>query len=140
MPVKLRLRRQGRKNAAHYAIVVADSRSPRDGRFIEKVGFYNPLTVPAQIYVDESTVIKWMQNGAQPTHTVRALLRHAGVTLRHALVKQGKSDEEIERIVGLWQTERDKKAKKVLKVDINGKPMEVVPASARKKQSAEAAE
>ncbi|MEM6265582.1 MAG: 30S ribosomal protein S16, partial [Bacteroidota bacterium] len=102
MPVKLRLKRQGRKKAAHYAIVAADSRSPRDGRHIEKVGTYNPMTHPARLYVDEDKAIKWLQDGAQPTNTVRNLLRHAGVTVKFALIKQGKSEEQIADIYGRW--------------------------------------
>lgn len=128
MPVKLRLRRQGRKKAAHFAIVAADSRYPRDGRYIEKLGFYNPVTEPAQVYVDHDRAIKWLQNGAQPTLTVRALLRHAGVTLKYALIKQGKSSEEMERIFSRWWEEKKtKKKKKVIQIDIHGKALEEVP-------------
>ena len=77
--VKIRLRRMGAKKAPFYRIVVADSRSPRDGRCIEEIGTYNPLTEPATINVDAEKAQNWIKNGAQPTDTVRALLKNAGV-------------------------------------------------------------
>ena len=79
MAVKMRLRRMGAKKAPCYRIVVADSRYPRDGRFIEEVGFYNPMTEPATITVDAEKAKKWISNGAQPTETVRSLLKKSGV-------------------------------------------------------------
>ena len=77
--VKIRLRRMGAKKAPFYRIIVADSRSPRDGRCIEEIGAYNPLTEPATITVDSEKAKTWIQNGAQPTDTVRGLLKKAGV-------------------------------------------------------------
>ena len=77
--VKIRLKRMGAKKAPFYRIVVADSRSPRDGAFIEKIGTYNPLTNPAEIKVDEELTLKWLNNGAVPTDTVRNLLSNAGI-------------------------------------------------------------
>lgn len=77
--VKIRLRRMGAKKAPYYRIVVADSRSPRDGRCIEEIGAYNPLTEPATITVDSEKAKTWIQNGAQPTDTVRGMLKKAGV-------------------------------------------------------------
>ena len=77
--VKIRLRRMGAKKAPFYRIVVADSRSPRDGRCIEEIGIFNPLTEPATINVDREKAQTWIKNGAQPTDTVRALLKKAGV-------------------------------------------------------------
>ena len=77
--VKIRLRRMGAKKAPYYRIVVADSRSPRDGRCIEEIGAYNRLTEPATITVDSEKAKTWIQNGAQPTDTVRGLLKKAGV-------------------------------------------------------------
>ncbi len=79
MAVKMRLRRMGAKKAPTYRIVVADSRYPRDGRFIEEVGFYNPMTDPAEVNIDSEKAKKWIANGAQPTETVRALLKKSGV-------------------------------------------------------------
>ena len=79
MAVKIRLRRMGAKKAPFYRIVVADSRYPRDGRFIEEVGYYNPLTEPVEVKVDAEKVKKWIANGAQPTDTVKALLKKNGI-------------------------------------------------------------
>ena len=79
MAVKLRLKRMGAKKRPFYRIVAADSRSPRDGRFIETVGTYNPLTDPAEIKVDEEKAMKWLLDGAKPSDTVRDLLSKAGV-------------------------------------------------------------
>ena len=79
MAVKIRLRRMGAKKAPFYRVVVADSRSPRDGRFIEEIGFYNPMKNPAEVNVDADKAKKWLGNGAQPTDTVRDLLKKTGV-------------------------------------------------------------
>ena len=88
--VKIRLKRMGAKKAPFYRIVVADSRSSRDGAFIEKIGTYNPLTNPAEIKVDEELTLKWLNNGAVPTDTVRNLLSKAGVMKKFHDQKQGK--------------------------------------------------
>ena len=79
MAVKMRLTRLGAKKAPFYRVIVADSRSPRDGRFIEEIGYYNPLTEPAEIKIDAEKAKKWIANGAQPTDTVRDLLKKNGV-------------------------------------------------------------
>ena len=79
MAVKIRLRRMGAKKSPFYRIVVADSRYPRDGRFIEEIGYYNPLEEPAVVKVDVEKAQKWIANGAQPTATVKDLLKRAGV-------------------------------------------------------------
>ncbi len=79
MAVKMRLRRMGAKKAPFYRVVVADSRYPRDGRFIEEVGTYNPLTDPATVKIDAELAKKWLANGAQPTDTVKALLKKQGI-------------------------------------------------------------
>ena len=73
MAVKIRLKRMGAKNAPFYRIVVADSRSPRDGRFIEEIGYYNPITEPTTIKIDDEKATKWIKNGAQPSDTVKRL-------------------------------------------------------------------
>ena len=80
MAVKIRLRRMGAKKAPFYRVVVADSRSPRDGRFIEEIGYYNPMTEPADIKIDGEKAKKWIANGAQPTDTVKSLLKKSGIT------------------------------------------------------------
>ena len=79
MAVKIRLRRMGQKKAPFYRIVVADSRSPRDGRFIEQLGHYKPMTNPAEVEIDAEKAAKWIKNGAQPTDTVRALLKKQNI-------------------------------------------------------------
>ena len=79
MAVKIRLKRMGAKQNPFYRIVVADSRYPRDGRFIENIGYYNPNTKPAEVKIDLEAALKWLSNGAQPSDTVRNLLSEAGV-------------------------------------------------------------
>ena len=96
MAVKIRLARKGRKKLAYYHIVVADSRSPRDGRYIELIGKYNPLTNPATIELDFDKALGWLQNGALPTETCRAILSYKGVLIKKHLlegVKKGAFDE-----------------------------------------------
>lgn len=80
--VKIRLRRDGAKKAPYYTLVVADSRFPADGRFIEKVGTYNPMVEPAELNVDAEKVKKWIANGARPTDTAKALIKKAGVEIK----------------------------------------------------------
>ena len=79
MAVKIRLRRMGAKKAPYYRVVVADSRYPRDGRFIEEIGSYDPMKNPAEIKIDAAKAAKWIQNGAQPTDTVKVILKKSGV-------------------------------------------------------------
>ncbi|QQY80757.1 SSU ribosomal protein S16P [Keratinibaculum paraultunense] len=79
MAVKIRLRRMGAKKNPFYRIIVADSRSPRNGRFIEEIGYYNPLTEPITVKIDDEKAIKWLNNGAKPTDTVDRLFRESGV-------------------------------------------------------------
>ena len=79
MAVKIRLKRMGAKKAPFYRVVVADSRYPRDGRVIDEVGYYNPLTDPATVNIDADKAKKWIENGAQPTDTVKALLKKNGI-------------------------------------------------------------
>lgn len=78
MAVKIRLKRMGAKKAPFYRVVVADSRSPRDGRFIEEIGYFNPLTEPNELKIDNEKAVEWMNKGAQPSDTVRALLKKSG--------------------------------------------------------------
>jgi small subunit ribosomal protein S16 len=79
MAVKIRLRRMGAKKAPFYRIVVADSRSPRDGKFIEEIGYYNPITEPSDVKIDAEKAKTWIANGAQPSDTVRSLFKKAGI-------------------------------------------------------------
>ena len=78
MAVKIRLKRMGMKKKPFYRVVVADSRAPRDGRFIEEIGYYNPMTQPAEIKINNDKAVDWMKKGAQPTDTVRILLKKSG--------------------------------------------------------------
>jgi small subunit ribosomal protein S16 len=87
MPVKIRLQRQGRKKRPFYHIVAADSRSPRDGNFIERLGTYNPLTIPATIDIEVDKTIRWMDNGAQPTDTCKRILSFKGVLYKRHLLR-----------------------------------------------------
>jgi small subunit ribosomal protein S16 len=118
MAVKIRLARKGRKKLAFYHIVVADSRSPRDGRYIEKIGSYNPVTNPATIELDFDKALGWLQNGALPTDTCRAILSYKGVLMKKHLlegVKKGAFDEvEATRRFDEWirQNEAKIEAKK----------------------------
>ena len=79
MAVKIRLRRMGAKKAPFYRVIVADERSPRDGKFIDEIGYYNPLTDPAEIKIDNDKATKWLNDGAQPTETVKSLLKKSGI-------------------------------------------------------------
>ena len=80
MATKIRLRRMGAKKAPFYRVIVADSRDPRDGNCIEEIGYYNPLTDPAEIKIDAEKANKWLKSGAQPTETVKSLLKKSGIT------------------------------------------------------------
>lgn len=90
MSVKIRLKRMGAKKRPFYRVVIADSRSPRDGRFIETVGTYNPISQPAEIKLDEEKILSWLGNGAQPSDTVRNLLSNAGILAKYNESKSGK--------------------------------------------------
>jgi small subunit ribosomal protein S16 len=113
MAVKIRLARKGRRKLAYYHIVVADSRSPRDGRYIEKIGIYNPITNPATIDLDFDKALGWLQNGALPTETCRAILSYKGVLLKKHLlegVKKGAFDEaEATRRFEEWMKQNEGK-------------------------------
>ncbi len=88
MAVKLRLKRMGAKQKPFYRIVAADARSPRDGRFIETVGTYNPISKPASVSIDEEKALKWLNNGAIPTDTVRSILSKEGIMAKYAQNKK----------------------------------------------------
>jgi len=113
MAVKIRLQRKGRSKRPFYHIVIADARSSRDGRFIEKIGTYNPLTVPASIEIDRDKAYDWLMKGAQPTDTVRSILRFKGVLFRKHLnrgVKKGALTPEVaEAQYTAWIEEKEAK-------------------------------
>ncbi len=105
MPVKIRLARHGKKHQAYYHIVVADGRAPRDGKFIEVIGKYNPNTNPATIHIDDVKAMEWLSKGAQPTDTAKAILSYKGITFkRHlqrgiekGLMTQEQADEKFQK-------------------------------------------
>lgn len=113
MPVKIRLQRRGRKGRPIYAIVVADARAKRDGRFLEKLGVYNPHTNPATVDLNVDATLKWLNNGAQPTDTARNLLSYRGVMLKNHLqigVEKGAiTQEEADKKFQAWLDEKNKK-------------------------------
>ncbi len=103
MAVKLRLRRMGKKKQPIYKMVAADSRSPRDGKFLEAVGFYNPLTNPHTLDLKEDRIMYWLNVGAQPTNTVKSLLRQKGITLKKELLSKGLDEEKVKSELENWQ-------------------------------------
>ncbi len=114
MAVKLRLSRKGRKKAPFYHIVVADARSPRDGKFIEKIGSYNPMTKPATIEIDRNAAYDWLTKGAQPTDTVKAILRFKGVYYKKHLMRGVKKGAlTLEQVDTMWQQWIDAKEAKI---------------------------
>lgn len=113
MAVKIRLQRRGRKKKPFYHIVVADERAPRDGRFIEKIGTYNPMTKPATIDLDRDKAFDWLMKGAQPTDTARAILRFKGVLykkhLQRGVAKGAITQEQAEEMYAQWITDKENK-------------------------------
>ena len=113
MPAKIRLQRRGKKGQPFYHIVIADGRAPRDGKFIEKIGYYNPLTKPAEIEINFESALHWLQKGAQPTDTVRAILSYKGVLYKKHLLmgvqKGALTEEQAEEKFQAWRSEKEAK-------------------------------
>ena len=113
MAVKIRLARRGRKKLAMFDVVVADARAPRDGRFIEKIGTYNPLTHPATVDINNERAFHWIMNGAQPTDTVKAMLSYRGIMLRKHLqigvIKGAITQEQADSRLAQWVKEKEAK-------------------------------
>ncbi len=109
MAVKLRLRRMGKKRQPIYKVVAADVRSPRDGKYIEAIGSYNPKTDPAVVELNEERALYWLNCGAQPTTTVKNLLSSKGILLRKELMKKGLSEEDINAKMEEWKNTQDSK-------------------------------
>lgn len=111
MPVKIRLQRHGKKGKPFYWVVAADSRSKRDGKFLEKLGIYNPNTNPATIELNIDHSVQWLQNGAQPTDTAKAILSYKGVLLKHHLLggvrKGALTEEQAEEKFNAWLEEKE---------------------------------
>lgn len=116
MSVRIRLQRFGKKGAPFYHIVVADGRAPRDGKFIEKLGTYNPMTEPAKIELDVDKAVQWLRNGAEPSDTARSLMSVKGAMLKHHLLrgvdKGAFSAEEAEKRFQAWVSEKEAKIQK----------------------------
>ncbi len=113
MPVKIRLQRHGKKASAFFHIVIADGRAPRDGKFIEKIGTYNPTTNPATIELDNDKALTWLQNGAQPTDTCRAILSYKGLMYKNHLqggvAKGALTQEQADAKLAKWISEKETK-------------------------------
>src|SRR5210317_513000 len=113
MPVKIRLQRHGKKGKPFYWVVAADSRAKRDGKYLEKLGTYNPNTNPATVDLDVDGAVKWLQNGAQPTDTARAILSYKGALLKNHLVggvrKGALTEEQAEAKFQAWLEEKNSK-------------------------------
>lgn len=148
MPVKIRLQRHGKKGKPFYWIVAADSRSKRDGKFLEKLGIYNPNTNPATIEVKVDNSVEWLNNGAQPTDTARAILSYKGVLLKHHLMggvrKGALTEEQAEEKFNSWMAEKEKSvASKISGLDKAKADAKAVALAAEKeineKRAAEAA-
>jgi small subunit ribosomal protein S16 len=137
MPVKIRLARHGKKHQPFYHIVVADSRAPRDGRFIEKIGIYNPLTHPITLEINTEKALHWLERGAQPTDTCRSLLSQQGVLYRRHLnlgVKKGAlTQEQADARFAEWLEQKKLKIARIRQAELNAKK------EALKRQQAEEA-
>ncbi len=138
MPVKIRLQRHGKKASAFFHIVIADGRAPRDGKFIEKIGTYNPTTNPATINIDADKALTWLNKGAQPTDTCRAILSYKGVLYKNHLqggvAKGALTQEQADGKFAKWMAEKETK--------ISGKVEKLATAdkdSYKKRMAAEAA-
>ncbi|RPI64047.1 MAG: 30S ribosomal protein S16 [Ignavibacteriales bacterium] len=112
MAVKLRLRRMGKKKQPIYKVVAADARSPRDGKFLEAVGIYNPLTNPHTIDLKEDRINYWLNNGAQPTDTVKSLLNQTGINLKRDIAKRKLPEEKAEALLKNWQAMKEASSQK----------------------------
>ena len=119
MPTKIRLQRHGKKGRPFYHVVIADSRAPRDGKYIEKIGIYNPNTNPATIEVNDDKALSWLQTGAVPTNTVKAILKYTGVVYKNHLMKGVEkgafTEAEADKKFEAWK--KDKEAKIQSKID-----------------------
>lgn len=154
MPTKIRLQRKGKKGQPFYHLVIADGRAPREGKFIERIGTYNPLTKPADIKMDFDRALYWLQAGAQPTDTVRAILSYSGVLYKNHLIKGIKkgalTQEQADVKFAAWlkekrekienkakQVETDKKGESKKRLDAEKKVNETRAEEIAKKRAAE---
>ncbi|MCF7800592.1 MAG: 30S ribosomal protein S16 [Candidatus Marinimicrobia bacterium] len=112
MAVRIRLMRMGRKKLPLYRIVVADSKAPRDGRYIEIIGRYNPLPEKAEVVVDESRLFKWLDDGANMSDTVKTLMRQRGLTLKYELIKRNADEATVNKELQKWEMARQERDKR----------------------------
>ena len=152
MPVKIRLQRKGRRKKPFYHIVIADSRAPRDGKFIEKIGTYNPMVRPAEIDLDRDKAYDWLMKGAQPTDTTRAILRYKGVFYKKHLlrgVKKGAlTEEQAEQMLNDWieskeaavaaRREQEQEAKKAFHKAVSGEAKKLLDTKVEEEAEASA--
>lgn len=149
MPVRIRLQRHGKKGKPFYWVVAADARSKRDGKYLEKLGTYNPNTHPATVELDVDASVKWLQNGAEPTNTAKAILSNKGVLLKHHLVKGvakgALTEEQVEERFAQWLAEKEKAAQALsssldkAKADAKAKALEAEKEANEKRAAAIAA-
>ena len=138
MAVKLRLRRMGKKKQPVYKVVAADSRSPRDGKFIEAIGLYNPKTEPATVDIKESRALYWLGVGAQPTDTVKNLLSNQGIILKRELMKKGLSEEAINSKLDEWKKIKEANLASALKKKAEKKKSKKATAAKQDNKDSEA--
>ena len=126
MAVKLRLRRMGKKRQPIYKVVAADERSPRDGKFIEAIGLYNPITHPATFEIQEERALYWLGVGAQPTQTVKNLLSKKGILYKKELLSSGLKEEEVAAKLAEWSQNKEAKlaSKVAKKAEVKAKKVE----------------
>lgn len=146
MPVRIRLQRHGKKGKPFYWVVAADSRAKRDGKFLEKLGIYNPNTNPATIDINVDNSVRWLQNGAQPSETARRILSYKGVLLKHHLVgglkKGALTEEQVEAKFSEWLENKEKTINKKsegldkVKADAKAKALEAEKEVAEKRAQA----
>ncbi len=113
MAVRLRLTRMGRRKRPFYRIVAVDSRVKRDGKYLEAIGFYNPVPDPYELQIDTERALYWLKQGAQPSDTVRSLFRRKGIMLRWDLIQRGKSEAEIEEEMKKWEVLQQERLKRI---------------------------
>lgn len=141
MAVRLRLTRMGRKKRPFYRIVAVDSRAPRDGKYLENLGYYDPKKEPFEVKLNEERILYWLSVGAQPTDTVRSLLRREGILFKWDLIRRGLSEEEMQEKMKMWeviQLERKRKLEREL-AEKKAKKKEARAEEVEEKAEAEAA-
>jgi len=132
--VKIRLRREGKKKYPVYKIVATDSRSPRNGGYLEALGQYNPHTNPISVTMNEARIESWLRKGAQPSDTVRSLLKRNGFWLRWTLLRQGKDEETIQKVMERWRMLQEDKAKREAERKLRRKQKKQVSVGATEQQ------